>query len=85
MEWHPRRGARGGDEDPAAGSSARSMLGRIVVLESLRRRVVLRDANGTDLGEIDDDLVTVAHGTQKGLSFRQIEFEFGRGSPARGP
>ena len=52
-----------------------STLGRIVVLESLRRRVVLRDANGTDLGEIDDDLVTVAHGTQKGLSFRQIEFE----------
>ena len=55
----------------------RSMLGRIVVLESLRRRVVLQDANGTDLGEIDDDLVTVAHGTEKGLSFRQIEFEFG--------
>ncbi len=55
----------------------RSMLGRVVVLESLRRRVVLQDANGTDLGEIDDDLVTVAHGTEKGLSFRQIEFEFG--------
>jgi CHAD domain-containing protein len=54
-----------------------SMLGRVVVLESLRRRVVLQDANGTDLGEIDDDLVTVAHGTEKGLSFRQIEFEFG--------
>jgi CHAD domain-containing protein len=55
----------------------RSMLGRIVVLESLRRRVVLQNAEGTDLGEIDDDLVTVAHGTEKGLSFRQIEFEFG--------
>ena len=54
----------------------RSMLGRIVVLDSLRRRVVLQDANGTELGEIDDDLVTVAHGTEKGLSFRQIEFEF---------
>ncbi len=58
-----------------------STLGRIVVLESLRRRVVLRDANGTDLGEIDDDLVTVAHGTQKGLSFRQIEFELGGDLP----
>ncbi len=55
----------------------RSMLGRIVVLESLRRRVVLQDVDGTDLGEIDDDLVTVAHGSEKGLSFRQIEFEFG--------
>jgi CHAD domain-containing protein len=55
----------------------RSMLGRIVVLESLRRRVVLQNSEGTDLGEIDDDLVTVAHGTEKGLSFRQIEFEFG--------
>ncbi len=55
----------------------RSMMGRVVVLESLRRRVVLQDAEGADLGEIDDDLVTVAHGTEKGLSFRQIEFEFG--------
>lgn len=55
----------------------RSMLGRIVVLESLRRRVVLRDDKGSELGEIDDDLVTVAHGTKRGLSFRQVEFEFG--------
>ncbi len=55
----------------------RSMLGRIVVLESLRRRVVLRDDRGGELGEIDDDLVTVAHGSKRGLSFRQVEFEFG--------
>jgi CHAD domain-containing protein len=65
------------------GAIRRSMLGRIVVLESLRRRVVLRDGKGTELGEIDDDLVTVAHGTERGRSFRQIEFEFGNDlSPA---
>jgi CHAD domain-containing protein len=52
-------------------------LGRVVVLESVRRRVILRDDDGTTLGEIDDDLVTVAHGSQRGLAFRQIEFEFG--------
>jgi CHAD domain-containing protein len=55
----------------------RAFLGRVVVLESVRRRVILRDGHGTTLGEIDDDLVTVAHGSQRGLSFRQIEFEFG--------
>jgi CHAD domain-containing protein len=54
-----------------------SFLGRVVVLESVRRRVLLRDEDGTTLGEIDDDLVTVAHGSQRGLAFRQIEFEFG--------
>ncbi len=63
------------------GTVRSSMLGRIVVLESLRRRVVLRDDDGTDLGEIDDDLVMVAHGTEKGLSFRQIEFELGGDLP----
>ena len=65
------------------GTVRHSMLGRIVVLESLRRRVVLRDADGTDLGEIDDDLVMVAHGTEKGLSFRQIEFELGTDLPPK--
>jgi CHAD domain-containing protein len=55
----------------------RTFLGRVVVLESVRRRVILRDGGGTTLGEIDDDLVTVAHGSQRGLAFRQIEFEFG--------
>jgi CHAD domain-containing protein len=54
----------------------RAFLGRIVILDSRRRRIVLRDAQGAALGEIDDDLVTVDHGSRKGLKFHQIEFEF---------
>ena len=38
-----------------------------------------RNDQGADLGEIDDDVVTVAKGTHKGLTFRQIELEFGDG------
>ncbi len=78
LSW---RGIR--EEVPAEASRVllgvirRSMLGRLVVLESLRRRVVLRDGKGSELGEVDDDLVTVAHGTKRGLTFRQVEFEFG--------
>jgi CHAD domain-containing protein len=60
-----------------AGVVRRAFLGRVVVLESRRRRLVLRDGTGSTLGEIDDDVVTVAHGSQRGLRFRQIEFEFG--------
>lgn len=52
---------------------------RIVVLASTRKRLVLRNDQGVELGEIDDDVVTVAKGTRKGLTFRQIELEFGDG------
>jgi CHAD domain-containing protein len=62
-----------------AGVVRHATLERIVVLESTRKRLVLRNDQGADLGEIDDDVVTVAKGTHKGLTFRQIELEFGDG------
>ena len=62
-----------------AGVLRHATLQRIVVLASTRKRLVLRNDQGADLGEIDDDVVTVAKGTHKGLTFRQIELEFGDG------
>ncbi len=62
-----------------AGVIRHATLQRIVVLASTRKRLVLRNDQGADLGEIDDDVVTVAKGTHKGLTFRQIELEFGDG------
>lgn len=62
-----------------AGILRQATLQRIVVLASVRRRLVLKNDQGGDLGEIDDDVVTVAKGTHKGLTFRQIELEFGDG------
>ena len=62
-----------------AGVLRHASLQRIVVLASIRKRLVLRNDQGADLGEIDDDVVTVAKGTHKGLTFRQIELEFGDG------
>jgi CHAD domain-containing protein len=62
-----------------AGVLRRATLQRIVVLDSTRNRLVLRSDQGVDLGEIDDDVVTVAKGSHKGLTFRQIELEFGDG------
>jgi CHAD domain-containing protein len=62
-----------------AGILRHATLQRIVVLVSVRKRLVLRNDQGGELGEIDDDVVTVAKGTYKGLTFRQIELEFGDG------
>lgn len=53
----------------------RQALERVAVLETQRRRVLVRNG-GSALGEIDDDLVTVAVGAGPGRAFRQIEFEF---------
>ena len=52
----------------------RQSLRRVAVLETKRRRVLVRNG-GSALGEIDDDLVTVAVGGSPGRAFRQIEFE----------
>jgi CHAD domain-containing protein len=61
----------------------RATLGQVVHLESTRRRLLLRDQQGDALGEIDDDVVTVAGGARDGFRFRQIEFEFtGEPDPA---
>jgi CHAD domain-containing protein len=56
----------------------RQVLERIVVLESKRRRVLVRNG-ASPLGEIDDDIVAVAGGGRTGLTFRQIEFELDPG------
>jgi CHAD domain-containing protein len=55
----------------------RATLGPIAELASTRRRLILREASGSPLGEIDDDIVTVKSGRRKGYTFRQIELEFG--------
>jgi CHAD domain-containing protein len=71
------------DQIPAAamriigGLVRRATLGPIVELASTRRRLLLRDASGNPLGEIDDDIVTVRSGQREGFAFRQIELEFG--------
>ena len=52
----------------------RQTLKRVAVLETKRRRVLVRNG-ASALGEIDDDLVTVAVGSRPGRAFRQIEFE----------
>jgi CHAD domain-containing protein len=57
----------------------RQALKRIVVLESKRRRVLVR-SGGSPLGEIDDDIVKVTGGGRTGVTFRQIEFELDSGA-----
>ncbi len=54
-------------------------LGPVAELETIRQRLVLRDAVGTALGELDDDTVAVHGGSQDGLRFRQVEFELADG------
>jgi CHAD domain-containing protein len=53
----------------------RQTLKRVVLLEAKRRRVLVRHGESA-LGEIDDDIVTVAGEGRTGRTFRQIEFEF---------
>ena len=50
-------------------------LAPIVEIESRRRRIALLGDDGSPLGELDDDWVTVHGGSRDGLRFRQIEFE----------
>jgi CHAD domain-containing protein len=68
------------EEPPAEATSLlrgivrRQILKRVAVLETERRRVLVRNG-GAALGEIDDDLVRVAVGGSPGRTFRQIEIE----------
>ncbi len=57
----------------------RASLGRIAELKAVRRRMVLRDADGASCGEIDDDVVTAVVVGGKSRRFRQIELELGPG------
>jgi inorganic triphosphatase YgiF len=53
----------------------RRALSPIAELETHRRRWTLRRKDGANLGELDDDRVTVHGGAHDGLQFRQIEVE----------
>ena len=57
-------------------------LGVVAELETTRQRLVLKDAEGITLGELDDDTVAVHGGSQDGLRFRQVEFELDHGEGA---
>ena len=68
------RGTTIRSDDAPTGILRRQSMRRVAVLETKRRRVLVRNG-GSALGEIDDDLVTVAVGGSPGRAFRQIEFE----------
>jgi CHAD domain-containing protein len=50
-------------------------LSPVAELETERHRLVLHRKDGTVLGELDDDRVTVHGGAHDGLQFRQLEVE----------
>jgi CHAD domain-containing protein len=50
-------------------------LSEVAVMETARRRLKLVGGEERDLGELDDDTVTVHGGPNDGRRFRQIEFE----------
>ncbi len=54
----------------------RATLKQMVGLETTRRRLMLRDVDGTSV-ELVDDMVTVIGGHRDGLRFRQLELEVG--------
>ena len=62
----------------------RQTLKRVVILEAERRRVLVRNGESA-LGEIDDDIVTVAGEGGAERTFRQIEFEFDADTDAEDP
>jgi CHAD domain-containing protein len=68
--------------DLVRGIVRHATLGVVAELETTRNRLVLQDAAGTTLGELDDDTVAVHGGRQDGLRFRQVEFELANGEGA---
>ncbi len=55
-------------------------LRQVFELCTTRGRMDLRDRAGNRIGELDDDLVTVAGGPNDGLRFRQLELELADGA-----
>jgi CHAD domain-containing protein len=53
----------------------RSSLGEVAGIDTVRRRLQLVGRDDLDLGELDDDTVTIHGGPHDGQRFRQIEFE----------
>lgn len=54
----------------------RAPLRPLTVLETTRRRLLLRDNQDHELAELDDDFVLVVGGPRSGMRFRQVEVEF---------
>ena len=48
---------------------------QVTELSTIRRRLVLHDAEGSAWAELDDDTVTITHGPRDGRQFRQLEVE----------
>ena len=64
-----------GVNDVLRGVIRREPLRQLVVLETRRQRLVLRDDQDKEVGELDDDLVLVVGGPRDGVRFRQVELE----------
>lgn len=59
----------------------RSALVQVAELLTLRRRLVLHGSDGSTLGGLDDDIVTVSGGSRDGFRFRQLELDVVAGDP----
>ena len=77
-----------GDPPDAAVDLVRALARRAPValvarLNTVRHRVVLRDADGTQLAEVVDDEVSVLDGARLAARFRELEVEFAEDAPRR--
>ena len=59
----------------------RSALVQVAELLTHRRHLVLRGSDGSTIGELDDDIVTVLGGSRDGFRFRQLELGVVAGNP----
>jgi CHAD domain-containing protein len=64
------------------GVTRSSPLRQIAELDTKRRRLMVADAAGVALGELDDDTVRVVGGGRDAMRFRQIELELAPGGDA---
>lgn len=80
MTWPGGRAA----VPPSAEAILRGVLRRepirkLVRLDTVRQRLILRDDQDSAVAELDDDLVSVAGGPRDGMRFRQVELELREG------
>jgi CHAD domain-containing protein len=76
-----------GDDPPAAALDLvralvrRAPLRPVARLNTVRQRVVLRDAHGTKIGEVVDDEVSLLDGARLAARFRELEIELEPAAP----
>jgi CHAD domain-containing protein len=68
--------------DLLLGMTRREPLQPVVELHTARERVAIRDAAGSELAELTNDLVAVMRGDRVTRRFREVELEFSAGFPA---